>query len=67
MFKIKLNGNDYFLDAPINVNDLLKKMDIHPLRVAVEINLDIIPKERYANALINEGDQIEVIEFVGGG
>ncbi len=67
MIKFKLNGNDYTSENPMAVSDLLEKMGIHSLRVAVEINLSIISKEKYKDTLVCEGDQVEVIEFVGGG
>jgi len=64
--KIRLNGEEYSTGAS-NVTELLREMNIEPARVAVEINLNIIKKELYDSTAINEGDEVEVVSFVGGG
>ena len=47
--------------------ELLNQLEIHTARVAVELNLDIVPKDKYATTALKEGDQVEVVHFVGGG
>lgn len=47
--------------------ELLEQLKIDPRRVAVELNLDILPKGDYATTLLSDGDQIEIVQFVGGG
>jgi thiamine biosynthesis protein ThiS len=65
--KIHLNGDPYELDAPASITDLLARLDIDPRRVAVERNFVVIKRDLYGATAIAEGDQIEVVNFVGGG
>jgi sulfur carrier protein len=67
MIKIELNGEPYSLDAPTAVTSLLTELKLKPSRVAVEINRAVIPKAEYERTIIKQGDQVEVINFVGGG
>jgi len=66
MMKIRLNGQEYDTKAT-TVSELLKELDIHPGRVAVEVNLQIIKKTEYDSFILKEGDTVEVVHFVGGG
>ena len=63
---IKLNGENYTTEAE-TVGILLKEIDIIPGRVAVELNLTIIKRDRYDETLLHDGDELEVVSFVGGG
>ena len=65
--KIRLNGEPYELAGPLSITALLTGLGIDPRRVAVEHNLDIIKRARYDTTIINEGDEVEVVNFVGGG
>ena len=47
--------------------DLLSQLDLEPVRVAVEINEDIVPRKRFGETPIRDGDRIEIVTFVGGG
>jgi len=49
------------------VADLLSQLDLEPVRVAVEINEDIVPRKRFGETAIRDGDRIEIVTFVGGG
>jgi thiamine biosynthesis protein ThiS len=65
---ITLNGEAFVLDSgPITIADLLARLDIDPRRVAVERNLVIIKRAAYAATSVEEGDEIEIVNFVGGG
>ena len=64
---ITLNGEPFELDAPLSVADLLTKLAIDPRRVAVEHNLSILKRHLFADTLVNDGDRIEIVNFVGGG
>ena len=64
---IRLNGEPFEISGPMTIEALLAHLDIHPRRVAVEHNLDIIKRERYSTTTINEGDNVEIVNFVGGG
>ncbi|MCG6553769.1 MAG: sulfur carrier protein ThiS [Candidatus Magnetominusculus sp. LBB02] len=65
--KIRLNGDDYVTRAATTVAELLLELDIHPLRVAVELNMLIVKKADYGVTALKEGDSVEVVNFVGGG
>ena len=64
---ITLNGEHFELDSPISVAALLEQLDIDPRRVAVEHNLNIIKRQTFQDAVIGEGDTVEIVNFVGGG
>jgi thiamine biosynthesis protein ThiS len=65
--KIRLNGDPYELAGPATVLQLLQHLDIDPRIVAVEHNLTIVKRDRYATTTVNEGDNVEIVRFVGGG
>jgi thiamine biosynthesis protein ThiS len=65
--RITLNGEQYETEGPMTVADLLKALGLDGARVAVELNLDILPKSDYATEALREGDRLEVVHFVGGG
>ena len=64
---ITLNGEPYELDRPLSVTSLLERLEIDPRRVAVEHNLAILKRHRFEDVVVNEGDQVEIVNFVGGG
>ena len=64
---ITLNGERFELDSPLSVSALLAQLDLDPRRVAVEHNLNIIRRQTYAETLIDDGDTVEIVNFVGGG
>ena len=53
--------------TPMSVREFLASLDIDPRRVAVELNLDILPKGDYDNTRLQAGDRLEIVHFVGGG
>lgn len=65
--KIKLNGKARELDGPMTVSDLLTADGYRPERIAVEINLAIIPKSEYGTTELSDGDVVEIVSFMGGG
>jgi sulfur carrier protein len=65
--RIQLNGEPYEGPDAITVAQLLERLGIEQARVAVEVNLNILPKEEYATTALKEGDQLEVVHFIGGG
>jgi len=53
--------------GPLSVLGLLELLEIDPRRVAVELNLEILPKPDYATTVLRDDDRIEIVQFVGGG
>jgi thiamine biosynthesis protein ThiS len=64
---ITLNGDKHELAAPLSVSELLQQLEIDSRRVAVELNLDVVKKAAYDSSLIKDGDEVEIVNFVGGG
>jgi len=64
---ITLNGEPYRLEADASLAGLLAALKVRPNRIAVEINREVVPKARYHEVVLRPGDQVEVINFVGGG
>ena len=64
---IALNGEAFTIEGDPGLQALLKKLDLRPTRVAVEINQIVVPKADYARTRLAAGDQVEIINFVGGG
>lgn len=62
-----LNGEPYEVAGPLTIADLLARLDIDARRVAVERNLVVLKRGLYDSTEVNEGDQIEIVNFVGGG
>jgi len=63
---IVVNGEQKEI-GPLSVLGLLELLEIDPRRVAVELNLEILPKPDYATTNLQDGDRIEIVQFVGGG
>jgi sulfur carrier protein len=64
---ITLNGDPHELQAPLSVSALLAQLEIDSRRVAVELNLAVVKKAAYDSSVIKEGDEVEIVNFVGGG
>ena len=65
--KIQLNGNPYEINTETNLNQLLNKLKIQKTKVAVEVNGAIVEKNKYPNVILNKGDKVEIVHFIGGG
>lgn len=65
--RVTVNGVGQEVPSEMNVSDLLARLNVQPEKVAVEINLQIIGRQQYNRVSLKEGDQIEIIGFVGGG
>ena len=64
---IRVNGDPMEIAGPITISALLDDLKIDPRLVAVEHNLIVVKRARYGDVVINEGDEIEIVNFVGGG
>jgi thiamine biosynthesis protein ThiS len=64
---IRLNGEPHELPGPLTVSGLLARLGIDPRRVAVERNLAVVRRASYDATPVEDGDEIEVVNFVGGG
>jgi sulfur carrier protein len=64
---IRLNGDPYDLPGPLTVTELLVHLGIDPQRVAVELNLVVLKRAAYGTTTLGERDEVEIVNFVGGG
>ena len=62
-----VNGDPFEITAPLTVTELLAQLAIDARRVAVEHNLVVLKRAAFETTEIREGDQIEIVNFVGGG
>ena len=67
MIEIRLNGEARQIPPGLNLPGLLRHLEIHADRVAVELNRQIIRKSEWDTTVIAEGAEVEVVHFVGGG
>jgi thiamine biosynthesis protein ThiS len=64
---IQLNGDPLEIPGPLTVSELLTRLSIDARRVAVEHNLVVLKRAAFDGTIVREGDQIEIVNFVGGG
>jgi thiamine biosynthesis protein ThiS len=64
---IRVNGEPVDIAGPVTIRALLDELQIDPRRVAVEHNLVVIKRDRYETTPVKDGDEIEIVNFVGGG
>jgi sulfur carrier protein len=65
--KIQLNGDLYEINKGTNLNELLNNLKIQRNKVAVEVNGEIIEKNKYSKLILNSDDKVEIVHFIGGG
>lgn len=64
---IRVNGEPHEIAGPVTISGLLAGLTIDARLVAVEHNLLVVKRDRYESVVVNEGDEIEIVNFVGGG
>ena len=64
---LQVNGDRLEIEAHTSVSKLLAQLGVGTKRVAVELNLEIVPKSTYDSVVLKDGDRVEVVGFVGGG
>ncbi len=62
-----INGKEFKIKENSNISEILTYLKLNKNYVVVEVNFNIIPKEKYDSFLLKENDSIEVLSFVGGG
>ncbi len=65
--QIQLNGEPRELASETSILQLLEQLDLVGRRVAVELNLDIVPRSAHATTILQPGDRVEVVHAIGGG
>ena len=64
---ITLNGEPFELNGPLTVTELLSHLEIDARRVAVEHNITVLKRTAFDETILREGDEVEIVNFVGGG
>lgn len=67
MINIVLNGENKKIPRNSNIDQLLKDLDLENVRLAVEINKEIVPRSNYGLHALNEDDVVEIVQAIGGG
>ena len=67
MIRVMLNGEPRELETSVTILALLDHLKIDPRTVAVEHNRAVVKRVRYAETIIDEGSEVEIVAFVGGG
>ncbi|OEC35090.1 sulfur carrier protein [Pseudomonas cuatrocienegasensis] len=65
--RIQLNGEPFELDDGASIADLIARLDLSGRRLAVELNLEIVPRSQHAATILSDGDRVEVVHAIGGG
>ena len=64
---IRVNGEHRRVTGGTSIAEMLKEIGIDPRKVAVERNLEIVPRSTLGEVCVEDGDQYEIVHFVGGG
>ncbi len=65
--RVTINGRDLELPEPISLARYIEERELAGRRLAVAHNGDVVPRDAYADAIINDGDTLEIVRPVGGG
>ena len=64
---IRVNGEHRRVPAGISIAELALELGLEPTKVAVERNLEIVPRSTLREVKVEDGDEFEIVTFVGGG
>ena len=65
--KITVNGKQMTVNLKYSLKNLIDKLEIPIKKVAIELNREIVNKKRISKIVLNSGDKIEIVNFIGGG
>jgi thiamine biosynthesis protein ThiS len=65
--RLTINGEERSFEVGLNLAGLVRDLGLDVRKVAVERNLEIVPRSNYARVLLADGDRLEIVQFVGGG
>ncbi|MBX3616115.1 sulfur carrier protein ThiS [Nitrosomonas sp.] len=67
MVQLSINGQPQQFESPINITQLVDHLSLQGKRIAIERNGEIVPRSRFSEEILVNGDQIEIVVAVGGG
>jgi len=65
--QVNVNGNELELEKGATLSDLVEQLELAGKRIAIEVNMDIVPRSEHASCVLVEGDVVEVVHAIGGG
>jgi len=65
--KIKINGKENTIQGMNSLIDLIKNRGFQDSSIVIEHNLKVIPREKWTEVMLRDGDRLEIVSFVGGG
>ena len=65
--RLTINGEERSFENGLDLAGLVGALGLDPRKVAVERNLEIVPRSTYARVVLSDGDRLEIVQFVGGG
>jgi len=65
--EIFLNGNSQQVEDGLNIAGFIKQLDLENKRLAVEVNLEIVPRSQFDSHILSAGDRVEIVRAIGGG
>lgn len=65
--KLRVNGKEVQIDDAMTLLSFLQQRDINPAMVVVEYNYEVYGRERWENIWLKDGDNLEIVKFIGGG
>jgi len=67
MIEVLVNGEPTRIGEPASLMMLIEQLDLPRQRIAIERNLEIVSKTKWAETVLRDGDRLEIVHFVGGG
>jgi thiamine biosynthesis protein ThiS len=67
VMRLQINGDDKEVSDSLTLAELVNQLGMKADRVAVELNREIVPRPRWADTALHDGDKLEIVHFVGGG
>jgi sulfur carrier protein len=65
--RIRVNGELREVDDGLSLSGLVSILSLKPEQIAIELNKHVVRRAQWLNTLLSEGDQVEIVHFVGGG
>ena len=65
--RLTINGKQQSFDSPLTLAQLIEQLGMKGDRVAAELNRDIVSRSQWSETVLKDGDQLEIVHFVGGG
>lgn len=65
--RVVINGENREISASLSVAALLRDLGLDARKIALEHNLEIVPRSAYGETMVSDGDRLEIVHFIGGG